>query len=69
MLGRRGNKPLGAVAILLIIGIIAEVGIVIYVAAMGFAKQADGPLRGSGSLPPQAALGAGAQPSTATTQR
>jgi hypothetical protein len=60
--GSRGNKRPGVVALILMAGIFAALLIVVYVAILGFRKEPDGPIRGSGALPAQAAQGAGTKP-------
>lgn len=67
MIGRRGNKPPSALAMLLMAGIAVMVVVVAYVAILGFDKEPEGPPRGSGSTPAQAAQGAGTQPTSETS--
>ncbi|RZL28518.1 MAG: hypothetical protein EOP64_04285 [Sphingomonas sp.] len=69
MVGRRGNKPPSAFAVLLMVGIAVMVAVIGYVAILGFSKEPNGPPRGSGSMPAQAAEGSGTQPPSEPSNR
>ncbi len=57
---RRGNKRAGPAAIVIFVMIVALVVTICGLAVRGFQKEPNGPLRGSQTLPAQAAQGTAA---------
>jgi hypothetical protein len=64
---RRGNKPASIVAKTILVLILVMVVVIIWLGVRGFQREPNGPLRGSQSLPAQAAQGT-AQPVTPEVQ-